>query len=141
LLNIGSPNSWLKLGSWGAAPPLLISHPPKPSPTKNPEGSEEEKGFGENPHEFTEICRCAAVTIEVHITTRKKAMTQLPILYTAEEVADILNIGRSTVFKLMKQNRLESIRLGRSRRVPLDALQNLIGDLRHGYTEKQLFDD
>jgi len=68
-------------------------------------------------------------------------MSNLPILYTAEEVADILHIGRSTVFKLMKQKRLESIQLGRSRRVPLDALQDLISDLRQGYTEKKLFDD
>jgi excisionase family DNA binding protein len=65
-------------------------------------------------------------------------MTNIPILYTAEEVADILNIGRSTVFKLMKQNRLESIRLGRSRRIPLDAIQGFIDDLRQGWTEQDL---
>jgi excisionase family DNA binding protein len=65
-------------------------------------------------------------------------MTNLPILYTVEEVADILNIGRSTVFKLMKQNRIESIRLGRSRRIPLDAIQGFIEDLRQGWTERDL---
>ena len=65
-------------------------------------------------------------------------MTNLPILYTAEEVADILNIGRSTVFKLMKQNRIESIRLGRTRRIPLDALQDFVDDLRQGWKEQDL---
>jgi hypothetical protein len=71
LLNIGSPNSLLKLCSWGATPPLLISHPPKPSPAKNPEGSEEEKGWGENLPEFNETYLCADVTMEVQITTQR----------------------------------------------------------------------
>jgi len=65
-------------------------------------------------------------------------MNNLPILYTAEEAADILNIGRSTVFKLMKQNRIESIRLGRTRRIPLDALQDFVDDLRQGWKEQDL---
>jgi excisionase family DNA binding protein len=60
------------------------------------------------------------------------------MLFTAEEVADILHIGRSTVFKLMKQNQLESIRLGRSRRVPIDALQNFVDELRQGWREQDL---
>lgn len=60
------------------------------------------------------------------------------MLFTADEVADILHIGRSTVFKLMKQNQLESIRLGRSRRVPIDALQNFVEDLRQGWREQDL---
>jgi len=57
------------------------------------------------------------------------AETRLPILYTVEEVADILHIGRSTVFTLIKQGKLESIRLGRSRRVPIDAMQEYVNDL------------
>ena len=57
------------------------------------------------------------------------AETGLPILYTVEEVADILHIGRSTVFTLIKQGKLESIRLGRSRRVPIDAMQEYVNDL------------
>ena len=68
----------------------------------------------------------------------KQNRTELPMLFTAEEVADILHIGRSTVFKLMKQNQLESIRLGRSRRVPIDALQNFVEDLRQGWREQDL---
>jgi len=65
-------------------------------------------------------------------------MTQLPILFTAEQVADILGIGRTTVFKLMKTRQLESIRLGRSRRVPQDALKTFIDDLRFGFKESEL---
>jgi excisionase family DNA binding protein len=68
-------------------------------------------------------------------------MSDLPILYTAEEVADILHIGRSTVFKLMQKNQLESIRLGRSRRIPLDAIQDFIANLRQGYRESDFLSD
>lgn len=49
--------------------------------------------------------------------------TRLPILYTVEEVADILHVGRSTVFNLIKEKKIQSIKLGRSRRVPLDAMK------------------
>ena len=55
--------------------------------------------------------------------------TRLPILYTVEEVADILHIGRSTVFNLIKENKLQSIKLGRSRRVPIDAMKAYVDEL------------
>ena len=55
--------------------------------------------------------------------------TRLPMLFSIEEVADILHIGRSTVFKLIKEGSIQSIKLGRSRRVPIDAMQNYVNDL------------
>lgn len=57
-------------------------------------------------------------------------MSELPMLFTVEQVAQILGIGRSTVFKLIKQNQIESIRLGRSRRIPVDAMQSYVDNLR-----------
>ena len=55
--------------------------------------------------------------------------TRLPMLFSIEEVADILHIGRSTVFKLIKEGKIQSIKMGRSRRVPIDAMQNYVNDL------------
>ena len=55
---------------------------------------------------------------------------ELPMLFTVEQVAQILGIGRSTVFQLIKNEQIESIRLGRSRRIPVDAMQNYVDDLR-----------
>ena len=57
------------------------------------------------------------------------ADSRLPILFSVEEVADILNIGRSTVFRLIKENQIESIKLGRTRRIHIDAMQKLVNDL------------
>jgi excisionase family DNA binding protein len=55
--------------------------------------------------------------------------SRLPILFSVEEVADILHIGRSTVFNLIKQGKIQSIKLGRSRRVPIDAMQTYVDEL------------
>ena len=61
---------------------------------------------------------------------------ELPMLFTVEQVAQILGIGRSTVFQLIKSEQIESIRLGRSRRIPVDAMQNYVDDLRGARSSK-----
>ena len=59
------------------------------------------------------------------------------MLFTVEQVAQILGIGRSTVFQLIKSEQIESIRLGRSRRIPVDAMQNYVDELRGERTSIQ----
>ncbi len=44
------------------------------------------------------------------------------ILLRAEEVAARLRLGRSTVYDMIKSGQLPSLRVGRSVRVPLQAL-------------------
>jgi excisionase family DNA binding protein len=55
--------------------------------------------------------------------------TRLPMLFSIEEVADILHVGRSTVFKLIKEGKIQSVKLGRSRRIPIDAMQIYVNEL------------
>ncbi|MET8698266.1 helix-turn-helix domain-containing protein [Kitasatospora sp. NPDC004723] len=45
------------------------------------------------------------------------ATTIRPVLLTAEEVAEMLRIGRSTVYLLLANKELTSIKIGRSRRI------------------------
>ncbi len=54
------------------------------------------------------------------------------LLFTAEEVAEILHIGRCKVFELMRSGELRSVKLGGSRRVPREALTELVGRLAEG---------
>ncbi|MFI8513722.1 helix-turn-helix domain-containing protein [Streptomyces sp. NPDC085460] len=47
-------------------------------------------------------------------------------LLTVPEVMKRLKLGRSTVYDLIRSRRLVSINVGRSRRVPLDAVRDFI---------------
>ncbi len=57
-------------------------------------------------------------------------MTPTAILYKPEEAAAALGIGRSTLFELITANEIETVKIGRSRRVPADALTGYVARLR-----------
>lgn len=50
-------------------------------------------------------------------------MAELQILLTVEEAATALRIGRTRMFDLIAKGEISSVLIGRSRRVPVDALQ------------------
>ena len=52
------------------------------------------------------------------------------LLLRVEEAADILGLGRSKVYELLASKQLESISIGRSRRIPTDALERYVARLR-----------
>lgn len=52
------------------------------------------------------------------------------LLLTAKEAADALGIGRSKVYELIMSGELESVRIGGSRRVPVEALRDFVNELR-----------
>jgi excisionase family DNA binding protein len=51
------------------------------------------------------------------------------ILLTAEEAAEVLGVGKSTVYDLMRMRLLRSVQIGRSRRIPVHACQELVDRL------------
>jgi excisionase family DNA binding protein len=53
-----------------------------------------------------------------------------PILLTPTEAAVTLNIGRSKLYELLRAGVLESVRIGACRRIPVDALTELVVRLR-----------
>ncbi|MEV6316741.1 excisionase family DNA-binding protein [Streptomyces sp. NPDC051776] len=53
------------------------------------------------------------------------------VLLTVEEAARRLRIGRTTCFKLVSTGEIESVMVGRLRRVPPDALRAYVAKLRH----------
>lgn len=53
-----------------------------------------------------------------------------PLLLTVEQAAHQLGIGRTTVFALLKSGDLESIPLGRLRRIPAECITEYIERLR-----------
>ncbi|MCX2179622.1 MULTISPECIES: helix-turn-helix domain-containing protein [unclassified Streptomyces] len=52
--------------------------------------------------------------------------TAAPELLTVPEVMARLKLGRSTVYDLIRSRRLISITIGRSRRVPAEAVRDFI---------------
>lgn len=52
------------------------------------------------------------------------------LLLTAEEAAELLGIGRSKVYELLRVGAMESVQIGSSRRVPVVAVQEYVNRLR-----------
>lgn len=51
------------------------------------------------------------------------------LLLTTEEAAEVLGVGRSTVYDLIRLRLLRSVKLGKSRRVPAVACRELVDRL------------
>ncbi len=51
------------------------------------------------------------------------------IVLTVEEAAERLGVGRTLLYALVRSGDIESIAIGRLRRIPLDALDEFVGRL------------
>ena len=51
------------------------------------------------------------------------------LLVTPEQAAEILSIGRTKVYELMATGTLRSVRIGRCRRIPTVAVNDLVNQL------------
>jgi excisionase family DNA binding protein len=53
-----------------------------------------------------------------------------PLLYTVDDVAQMLSIGRTQVFALVRSGELRSVKIGRSRRFLPEQIQEYVDKLR-----------
>ncbi|MEU6990574.1 helix-turn-helix domain-containing protein [Streptomyces sp. NPDC046465] len=67
--------------------------------------------------------------------TALEAIDAALVLLTVEEAARRLRIGRTTAFRLVLAGEIESVTVGRLRRVPADALSAYVAKLRHRAAE------
>jgi excisionase family DNA binding protein len=65
----------------------------------------------------------------------RKASPVPPLLLTAEQAAATLGVGRTYIYALIRDERLRSIRLGRSRRIPCVCLVDFVESLRRSADE------
>ena len=63
------------------------------------------------------------------------------VLLTVEEAAERLNIGRTRMFDLVKSGDLESVQIGRLRRIHLDALERFARHLQQEQNPRKEPDD
>lgn len=52
------------------------------------------------------------------------------LLYKPEAAAELLAIGRSKLFELIAHGEIETVSIGRSRRIPAQALEDYVARLR-----------
>lgn len=58
------------------------------------------------------------------------------LLLTVADVCERTQLSRATVYRLLASGAIESVRIGRSRRIPLDALQAWVNGLREAQAGK-----
>jgi excisionase family DNA binding protein len=56
-------------------------------------------------------------------------ITEPPRCLTVEQAAQLLNVGRSMAYDLIRTGRLRSVKIGRRRLIPRSALDALLADL------------
>lgn len=59
-------------------------------------------------------------------TLESHGSSEAPRFLRPEDVARILNIGRTSAYALLRSGELRSIQVGRLRRVPVEALQDFV---------------
>ncbi len=63
--------------------------------------------------------------------TEARSLEEPPrLLLTVEEAAERLQLGRTLVYRLIMSGELESVKVGRLRRVPADCLPEYVAALR-----------
>ena len=60
-------------------------------------------------------------------TGEYRSFDDVPLSLTVSEAGDILRIGRSKAYQLVRCGAIRSIRIGRSIRVPKDAVAEYLG--------------
>jgi excisionase family DNA binding protein len=63
-------------------------------------------------------------------TTENTTVAMAPLLLTVEQAAERLGVGRTTLFGLIASGEVESVSLGRLRRVPAECLNEYVRRLR-----------
>ncbi|WP_327662373.1 MULTISPECIES: excisionase family DNA-binding protein [unclassified Streptomyces] len=78
---------------------------------------------------------------DVTTATTESADDPTLVLLTVEEAARRLSIGRTYCFRLVAKGDLDSVTLGRARRVPADAVVEFAHKLRKGQSRTALAAD
>lgn len=68
-----------------------------------------------------------------HSVTFETTSTERKVLYTVADVAAMLSIGRTATWELVRKGTIRSVRIGRTRRVPMSAI--------HEYVERLLAEE
>lgn len=51
---------------------------------------------------------------------------QIPVVLTAAEAMDVLNVGKNTMYRMLNSGALPAVRIGRSWRIEMSAIQYIL---------------
>ena len=71
-----------------------------------------------------------ATNYDSRVDTTTDSTAHLSALLTINEAAARLRVGRSTAYELIASGQLEVVHIGRSARVPADAIDQFVQNLR-----------
>ena len=63
------------------------------------------------------------------MTAGARLTTMPKLLLTPEEAADVLSIGRSKLYELLRDGVIRSVRIGSCRRIPASVLADYLSEL------------
>jgi excisionase family DNA binding protein len=63
------------------------------------------------------------------ITPATGVQPDMKLLLSVEEAALVLSVGRTLLYDLVMRREIFSVKVGRSRRIPMSALQEFVGHL------------
>ena len=64
------------------------------------------------------------------MTARNEADRPGRILYSVQEAAELLGVGRTFMFYLVATGEIESLKIGKLRKIPRDAIETYVDKLR-----------
>jgi excisionase family DNA binding protein len=103
-----------------AAAPLVQEHPWAPTPD-----------HGDHPHAQPPTSATAPLDLAVGSSSTSTLAT-LPEVLTAREAAAILRVGRNQLYQAVARGELGAVRIGRSIRIPKQALLDLLASADRG---------
>jgi excisionase family DNA binding protein len=68
-------------------------------------------------------------SVEEAAALRSTTMATQPVLVTVDQVALMLSIGRTAAWELVRKGTIKSVKIGRTRRVPVTFIQKYIQQL------------
>ena len=60
------------------------------------------------------------------MSKQSKKTKDLPLVLKVEDLMQVLSIGRNTAYRLVRSGKIYSVRVGRSFRIPRDALEEYL---------------
>jgi len=67
--------------------------------------------------------------MNTHIVDFGAATTEHKMLYSVQDLSAMLSIGRTAAWELVRKRKIRSVKVGRTRRVPLAAIQKYVEQL------------